>query len=125
MRTGDAILEVDGVFYPPADRTSDSTTSILELERCRIEVSPRAQNFADQFLNVLYVTDTGGGGNPASTLVRAAGMYGVSVEDWILLFAPRELSVEGTTYTALSPASHLLLGMKDDLSFDVYRDASH
>jgi heparin/heparan-sulfate lyase len=124
VRTGDAVFRVDGDVYAPEERADETTASILELERSRVEVCPPTQNLVDQFLNVLYVTDAGGENRPSSSLVNAQGMYGLAVKDWIVLFAPRELSREGTTYSASGPASHLLIGMKDDVEFDILVDGN-
>ena len=46
-------------------------------------------------------------------------MFGVAVKDWIVLFAPRELSKESTSYTANRAASHALFGFRDGRRFDV------
>ena len=64
----------------------------------------------------------GAEGQPASELVTAEGMYGAQVENWLVLFAPAELSVEKTSYEAPREASHLLLGVRDGAIFDILVD---
>jgi hypothetical protein len=119
---GNDVFRVDGGVFPPRERVDSDSVEIVELEQARIEISPRGGRLADQFLNVLYATDRGREGNPASELVTANGMYGVQVENWLVLFAPAELSVDRTSYEAPREGPHLLLGVRDGAVFDVLLD---
>jgi hypothetical protein len=113
--SGGEIFTVDGDRYSPR---SDTNSTFAELEESRLEILAPGKRRVEQFLNVLYATDRGDS-NPSSSLVSADGMFGVAVKDWIVLFAPRELSKESTSYTANRAASHALFGFRDGRRFDV------
>ena len=120
VTSGD-VYKVDSSRYPPR---GGENAPFAELEESRLEISAPDSRRQEQFLHVLYATDRGDS-NPASSLVSADGMYGAAVRDWIVLFAPKELSMDSTAYTAKRDAAHLLFGLRDHRSYDVFLDGRH
>jgi hypothetical protein len=116
---GDDVFLVDGSRYPPEDVSA--STDVVELDRSRIEISPREEKREDHFLHVLYATEAGGEG-PESQLVEGEGVFGAEAHGWLVLFAGEEHSLAGTAYSAAGPASHLVIGVKDRSVFRVVVD---
>ncbi|MAG94625.1 MAG: hypothetical protein CMJ48_12885 [Planctomycetaceae bacterium] len=116
--SGGEIFTVDGRRYAPR---SDTNSAFAELEESRLEIVAPEKRRVERFLHVLYATDRGDS-NPSSSLVSADGMFGAAVKDWVVLFAPRELSVDSTSYKANRAASHALFGFRDGRRFDVLLD---
>lgn len=109
---------VDGRNYPP----NRPPKSGEEAGAWRVEVSPSGSRTRDEFLHVLYPTDSGAGSPPSVSRIDAGSMKGLETRNLVILFAERIDSVSSASYSLSASRRNLLFGLEPGRSFEILVD---
>ena len=90
----------------------------------RVEISPTADRLHDEFLHILYPTDSTAAAPPGVRAIDAASMKGFESQGLVVLFASKLESVATVSYTLSASRRNLLFGLSPLRSHDVYLDGA-
>ena len=111
---------VRGKNYPP----SRSPKSGEQAGVWRIEVSPSTARLHDEFLHVLYPTDSGAGAPASVRAIDAAALKGCEIQGNVILFAVKLRSVTTATWTVGGARRNIVFGLRAGDSYDFFLDGS-
>ena len=76
----------------------------------------------DEFLHILYPTDSSKGSPPSVKAIDAVAMKGLETQRLVILFAVRLNNVTSVSYSVSGIRRNLLFGLTPSRSYDIFLD---
>jgi hypothetical protein len=113
-------FRVDGTNYPP----NRSAKPGEDFGAWRVEVSPSTSRTRDEFLHVLYPTDSSRGSPPSVRAIDAVAMKGLETQSVVYLFAVQLNNVTSASYSVSGARRSFLFGLTPSRSYDIFLDGT-
>jgi hypothetical protein len=111
---------VKGKNYPP----NRSVKSGEQAGAWRIEVSPSTARLHDEFLHVLYPTDSGAGAPASVRAIDASSLKGCEFQGLVMMFAVKLRSVTTASFTVGGARRILVFGLRPGDAYDFVLDGA-